>query len=381
MKRILYVATSDVHLNTFHVPYLEWLAEAGHTVDIVAERRKGLSFEPVRNAHWLPFPRSLALPELGRTYRHLRRIIEQGDYDLIHCHTPIPSALTRLAARGWRRRGGKVLYTAHGFHFYRGAALQRWLVYYPIEHMLSAFTDAILTINREDYGYAKRMMRGRDAYLLPGIGVRDDRFQPVTPTERHALRRDLGFAHDAFILLYTAEFIPRKNHRFLVDAVPRLVQQVPNVQLLFAGTGTLFDEMKADVERRGLSDHVRFLGFRTDIDKIAAIADVGVSSSRHEGLPIALLEQMLCGVPPVATEERGHNEYIEHGVTGFTFGQGNHEEFIAAILKLYGDDSLRAATGNAARERALRFSIANALEAHRPIYEKYLSDHDDGRSP
>ncbi len=380
MKRILYVATSDVHLNTFHVPYLEWLAQAGYAVDIVAERRKGLSFEPVRNAYWLPFPRSLALPEFVRTYRHLRSIIEQGNYDLIHCHTPIPSALTRLAARGWRRRGGKVLYTAHGFHFYRGAPVKRWLVYYPIEHMLSAFTDAILTINREDHGYAKRMMRGRDAFLLPGIGVRDDRFQPVTSTERQSLRRDLGFAQDAFILLYTAEFIPRKNHRFLVDAVPQLVQSIPNLQLVFAGTGTLFDEMKADVEHRGLTSYVRFLGFRTDIDKIAAIADVGVSSSRHEGLGLGLLEQMLCGAPVVASEDKGHREFVEHGVTGFSFAQGDEQGFIDGVRKLHADNDLRMALGTTARERALRFSIANALEAHRPIYEKYLNGHDDGRS-
>ena len=375
MSRVLYVATSDAHLKAFHVPYLEWLTSEGHIVDIVAERRKGLTFDCVRQAYWMSFPRKVAAAQHWTSFRELRSIIEDGDYDVVHCHTPIPSALTRLASRRWRRRrGGKVLYTAHGFHFYRGAPLKNWLMYYPIEWLLSAFTDAILTINHEDYGYANRWMRHKDSYLLPGIGVRQDRFRPVSGAEKQDLRRELGFDEDAFLLLYTAEFIPRKNHRFLIEAGSELVRRAPNAQLVFAGTGQLMDEMQAEAHARGLARQVRFLGFRTDIEKIAAIVDVGVSSSRHEGLPIAPLEQMLCEVPVVATDDRGHREFIEHGVTGFIFEQGDHRGFLDAALKLRYDSDLRATLGKAARERALHFSIDKALEAHRAIYAKYLRE-------
>lgn len=369
IKKILYVATSDIHLKTFHVPYLEWLASEGHIVDIAAERRGGLSFDCVNHAHWMPFPRKLASWQNLSSYRRLRSIIETGDYDLIHCHTPIPSALTRIAARNWRKKGGKLLYTAHGFHFYRGAPLKNWLIYYPAEWLLSAFTDAIITINREDFGYVDGKMWHGKSFLMPGIGVRTDRFQPIPAGERSQLRKELGFAEDDFILLYVAEFIPRKNHRFLIEAAVDLVQSIPNLRLVFAGEGVLFETCKAEVTKLGLESNVRFLGFRSDVAKFAAIADVGVSSSRHEGLPIGLLEKMLCTVPVVASEDRGHREFVVDGETGFLFPQGSHADFRERVLSLASDPDLRARIGAAARVKALEFSIEKSLAFARTFYD------------
>ena len=373
MSRILYVATSDIHLKTFHVPYLEWLAGEGHRVDIAAERRAGLSFDCVHRAYWLPFPRSLASSQHFPILRRLREIIDSGDYDLVHCHTPIPSALTRLAARNWRQRGGKVLYTAHGFHFYRGGPWINWLTYYPAEWLLSGMTDAIITINREDYSYVKGRMRHKHSYLIPGIGVQTDRFRALAEHQKHEARRQLGYADDDFLMLYIAEFIPRKNHRFLIGAIGELVKTIPNLRCLLAGTGALLESVQAEVERRGLTANVRFLGFRADLERVAALADIGVSTSKHEGLGMGLLEQMVCGVPVVASDDKGHREFVEDGLTGFLYPKGDQKVFSEAIARLYHNQTLRGNMGKLAMRKAQHFAIQYPLESMKVIYRAHLT--------
>ena len=376
MSRILYVATSDIHLKTFHVPYLEWLVGEGHTVDIVAEHRGGLTFDCVSRSHWLPFPRTLASFQHFRTLRRLRQIVDGGRYDLIHCHTPIPSALTRIAARKWRKRGGKVLYTAHGFHFYRGGPLINWLTYYPAEWLLSSFTDAIITINREDYGYVKGKMWHKHSYLIPGIGVQPHRFRSLAEGQKREMRRELGYADDDFLMLYIAEFIPRKNHRFLIGAIEELVKTIPKLRCLLAGAGTMLDSAQAEAERLGITAHVQFLGFRMDIEKYAAIADVGVSTSKHEGLGLGLLEQMLCEVTVVASEDKGHREFVEDGMTGFLYRQGDQSAFVEAIARLYRDRGLRKKMGELAMQKASQFSLDYSLVKMKEIYRYYLHECD-----
>lgn len=373
-KKILYVATSDIHLTTFHLPYLKWLSEMGYIVEIAAEQRGGFSIDCVHQAHWMPFPRKLVSIQNIKTYRRLKDLIDAGDYNLIHCHTPIPSALTRLASRRWRKKGGKLLYTAHGFHFYRGAPIKNWIFYYPIEWILSAFTDTIITINKADFDYIDGRMRHNQSFMIPGIGVQTDRFRPVTKEDRHKFREELGFADDDFILLYVAEFIPRKNHQFLIDALPGILRQIPNVKLLFAGRGELLEKCEAQIASQNLGDAVHFLGFRSDIPKLAAIADVAVSSSRHEGLGLALVEQMLCQTPCIASEDRGHREFVIDGETGFLFPQRDTKAFQERVLEMFNNCDLRSKLGRSARDCALEFSIDKSLEEMKNIYLLHLTD-------
>lgn len=374
MSRVLYVATSDIHINAFHVPYLDWLASQGHSVDLAAEKRGEHEFESVDQHIWLPFPRSLASSRHWETFRALKRLIEEGKYDLVHCHTPIPAALTRLAARRWRKDGGKVLYTAHGFHFYSGGPLFNWLTYYPAEALLSRLTDGIVTINHEDYGYTRRKVFRSESYLIPGIGVQDSRFQALTSKDQQALRESLGYASDAFLILYIAEFIPRKNHEFLIEAFSRVAESVPNAQLLLAGVGRDMDKISAQVRNSGLNQQVDFLGFRTDMERFAAVVDVGVSTSRHEGLGLGLLEQMMCGVPVVATEDKGHREFVEDGVNGFLVPQGDLDRFVKSLLKLCAAPEFRKQCGEAAREKANEFKLERSLKSMEAIYDRYLGE-------
>ena len=372
VSRILYVATSDIHLKTFHVPYLEWLAAEGHTVDIAAERRGGLSFACVHRAYWLPFPRTLAPVQLYRTFRQLRKIVESGHYDLVHCHTPIPSALTRLAGRGTRKRGGAILYTAHGFHFFRGAPWYYWLGAFPVECWLSRHADGIVTINREDYRYAQELLRCPRSYRIPGIGVDTHRFQPVSKARRAELRHEFGFADDDFLLLYIAEFIPRKNHAFIVKAARDLFDRVPTAKLVFLGTGRLWADTRVAVARMGLSERILFPGFRWDVECFAAMSDVAISSSRQEGLGFGLAEPMACGVPVVATMDRGHRELVEEGITGFLYPQHDAARFVDRVAQLYEDPALRASMSRNSLAKAQEFRIEVSLAAMANVYRDLL---------
>lgn len=372
MTKLLYIATSDIHLATFHMPYLKWLSDNGVQVDIVVENRGNLEFEGVTNNFNLNFPRSFTKKELLVSYKKLKNIIDNEKYNIIHCHTPIPSMLTRLAARDARSKGTKVLYTAHGFHFYKGAPLSRWLLYYMAEYALSKFTDAIITINEEDFGHVNNKMLHKDSFYIKGIGVDSIRFRPLNKEEKRNKRLELGIDPGQFVLLYVAEFISRKNHEFIIRTVNSLQNTIPNLQVLFAGKGELQDRMKTLTKELKVDNAIKFLGFRKDIHILSAIADVGISSSKHEGLGLALAEEMFCKVPIVASYDRGHKEMVVQGVNGFMFRQGNAQEFVQYINLLYKDEKLRLQMGEQAYNIAQEFEIKNSLNAMKDIYKRYL---------
>lgn len=373
MSRILYVATSDVHLKAFHEPYLEWLQSEGHVVDIAAENRGQISLRGVNRYHWLRIPRTPWTRQMLRTLRSLRGIIANGQYDLVHCHTPIASALTRLACTGFRKNGGTVLYTAHGFHFAKGGPWRHWFIYYPVEWLLSALTDAIIVINSEDFTFIDGKMLHKRSFRIPGIGVQSDRFKPISSEHVASQRADLGLSPDCFLVLYTAEFSPSKNHMFLIESMEHLTKRIPSFMLLLAGKGILLDKIMEQVEKRALAPYVKFLGFRTDVNKFAQVVDVGVSTSAREGLGIGLLEQMSCGVPVVASDNKGHREFLKHGVSGLMFEQGDHNAFISSVVSLYENPEMRRRLGRAGADEATRFSVSSSLSAMQAIYRDYMS--------
>ena len=371
-NRLLYIATSDIHLATFHKPYLKWLVDNGVQVDIVVENRGNIKFEGITNTFYLDFPRSITNKKLISSYKSLKKIIDNGNYNIIHCHTPIPSMLTRLAAKDARAKGAKVLYTAHGFHFYKGAPISRWLVYYTAEYVLSKFTDAIITINKEDFNYVNNKMLHKDSFHIKGIGVDSSRFKPLNQEEKKAKRIELGISPDKFVLLYVAEFIPRKNHEFVIRTLQPLQKTIPNLEVLFAGKGELLDEMKLLAKELNVENSIQFLGFRNDVHLLSAIADIGISSSKHEGLGLGLTEEMFCKVPIIASYDRGHKEMVIQGVNGYMFQQGDSEEFIEYVNNLYQNEELRSKMGEKAFEKAQEFEIKNSLLAMKNIYNKYI---------
>lgn len=372
MKKVLYVATSDIHLHTFHRPYIEWLLANGYQVDIAVENRGNKNFSGISNMFDIKFPRKFDLRELINSYKQLSLVLSNEQYVLVHCHTPIPSMLVRLAARKSRKKGTKVLYTAHGFHFYKGASMLRWILFYTAEFILSKFTDGIVTINKEDFGYINGKMLHLKSWYIPGIGVNSKRFVPVSSHEKIIIRHEYGFSHHDFLVLYTAEFIPRKNHEFILAAVKKLGDTIPNLKILFAGKGIKQTEIIEMSKNLHVENRVDFLGFRDDIEKICSIVDVGISASKHEGLGLGLVEQMFCKVPVIATIDRGHKELVDNDYNGYLFEQNNVDEFLKYLVLIYEDKVKRCELGINAYKKAHDFEITKSLNAMIVVYKEYL---------
>ena len=266
MKKVLFVATVvRLHINMFHKPFIRWFHEQGWQGDVAANNDDEDPNECVipycDNHYVMPFERSPFKKGNLEAYRQLKALLDREHYDIIHCHTPMGSVVARLAAGSARNQGTKVLYTAHGFHFYKGAPLVNWLVYYPIERILSRRTDVLFTMNQEDYRRAKTFHAKR-VELVNGVGMDITRFAEATAEEKQAVRRELGLEKDDVFAISVAQLIPRKNHTALIRAVAKLAD--PKFHLFIVGDGVQEAELKALAAELGVEDTVHFLGFRRD---------------------------------------------------------------------------------------------------------------------
>jgi len=369
--KILFTASIPLHFKAFHLPYLKWFQEQGYETHVACNGCEELPFvDKLWQVDFIRTPFSLGH---FKAFSQLKKIIDNENFVLINCHTPMASVLTRLASFAARVNGTKLIYTAHGFHFFNGSSFINWLTYYPIEIILSRFTDAIVCINTEDFQRIQKKGSSKcEYYLIPGIGVQGERFFKIVNDKRNELRFNKGFNSDDFLIIYSAEFIDRKNHDFIIDAVIQNRDTLKGVKILFAGKGKLQECLKGKVLKNNIQDIIQFIGFRKDIQEIYQLSDIGVSSSKQEGLPINIIEGMMCGLPILATIERGHNELIEHNLNGFLFEQGNGIQFIEYVLKLKNDKKIYNQFSKEALTKSAKFEIKNSLNEMSNIYNSYL---------
>jgi glycosyltransferase EpsD len=370
MKKILYTASTELHLLSFHVPYLEWFKSNGYEVHVAY---KGDNPIPFADKVWnIPFGRSPLDKTNIAAYKKLKKVIDSNDYQIIHCHTPMASFVTRLASLKSRRKGTKVLYTAHGFHFYNNGPLSNWLLFFPIEWLLSFITDGIITINKEDYDHLHTKKFGcKGKYMINGIGIDPARLKINDRSRKEEIKKSFSY-ESKILVLYIAEFIDRKNHKFVLSALSEIVQQCPDIKFLFAGGGILRDKMMAYSKESGMESYTDFLGFRSDIGNFISIADIGISSSKQEGLGLGVAEIMYNGIPVVISQDRGHKELVKNGENGFMFPQNDERQFIDQIVKLYKNRELREHLGAKGQRSIDKFLIDNCLKQMIEIYNKYI---------
>ncbi|MCZ0068651.1 glycosyltransferase family 4 protein [Bacillus sonorensis] len=367
---VLFCATVDYHFKAFHLPYFKWFKEQGWNVHTAAKGSMQLPFADQQFD--IGIERSPFRSGNLKACRELGRIIDENEYNIIHCHTPMGGVLARLAARKWRKKGTAVIYTAHGFHFCQGAPLKNWLLYYPIEKGLSFLTDCLITINQEDFELAKGFRRMMRTEKIHGIGVDTGRFHPVDEEEKRRLRTKYDLNQDDFVLIYPAELNINKNQALLIEATALLKDRMPNMRLVFAGKGQMEEEYRRLAEQKRAASHITFAGFQKDIHEWIKLADVSVASSRREGLGMNLLEGMAAGKPAVATDNRGHREVIKDGVNGFLIPQGDAQTFSERLLQLYHSDRLQKQMGEEGRKTAAVYSQQRTVKEMAGIYSSFM---------
>jgi glycosyltransferase EpsD len=371
MKKILFTATVDSHIINFHIPYLKWFKEQGYEVHVASNGNSNIPFVDVK--YNIPFERSPFKLANLKAYKQLKKIIDDNNYRLIHCHTPMGSVLTRLAAKKARKKGTKVIYTAHGFHFFKGSPLINWLLYYPVEKWLSKHTDCLITINDEDYESAVgKKFKAGSIKKVNGVGIDLNKFTPQTKEKKKELRKEYGYSNTDFILIYVAEMSYRKHQDLLINTIDILKNRIPNIKLLLVGSGNLMKKYKEQVKKLGLNDYIYFLGYRKDVPNLMAISDISVSSSRQEGLPVNVMEAMATGLPLVVTDCRGNRDLVRNKENGYVVGIDDVDGFANAIELIYKSKQIRKRFGEKSLIDIQRYSLDNIVREMKNMYLYYL---------
>jgi len=369
-RKVLFVATVlRGHVLVFHLPYMKWFQEQGYEVHLCCRNDTPDPNVTVPYCDkWmeLPFERSpLNKANIG-VYKQLKAIIDREDYALIHCNTPVGGVLGRLCSRAARKKGTKVVYTAHGFHFFNGAPLKNWLLFYPVERFLSRYTDLLITMNGEDDRRARRFHARRTA-MINGVGVDLSRFEDEIDRDR--VRSELGIPQDEYILITVGEHSERKNH----ETVLRALALLENVHVLFCGVGEREESLKAMARELGVEKRAHFLGFRQDVPKLLAASDVFFFPSLQEGLPVSQMEAMAAGLPCVVSDVRGNADLIRPGEGGFLRKPLDYTGFAEDIALLLGDPALRESMAERNRTIMKNYSLEAVLEQMTALYREQLN--------
>lgn len=372
-KKILIAATVTRFLG-FEKNDIKILQEQGFLVETVTNIKNEHNTRIIAaleqqnvTMHHVSFTRSPFSKQVFVAYKNLKNLLNHTHYEMIHCHTPVAGILTRLAARKARKKGTKVIYTAHGFHFYKGAPLKSWLLYYPTEKLCSYFTDALITINHEDYTLAQKKMKAKKIYYIPGVGINTSKFSTVE-IDVFVKRKELGLATDDIVLISVGELNVNKNHQIIIKALGKL--QDPQIHYCIAGIGDQQESLLRLAREQGVEHQVHLLGYRTDVGELLKVADVFCFPSIREGLGLAALEAMCAGLPLLTSDTRGINEYSQDGISGYKYMYNDCDGFAKGIRILASNQLLREQFGKNNQLSVKRFDLKNVMKVMKTIYEE-----------
>lgn len=324
--KALILASVASMIDQFNMQNIQLLLDNGYQVDVACNCKEGntISDERVQSmikrladkgvpVIHVPIPRKITdVKGISKSITQVKKMCDENQYNLLHCHSPIGSVVARLAAKNARKSGTKVIYTAHGFHFYKGAPKQNWILFYPVEKICSRWTDVLITINKEDYAFAKKHMNAGRVEYIPGVGVDTKKFQ-LENFDKDRKRKELGIKDDDFFILSVGELNQNKNQEVIVRAIAKLNN--PKIHYFIAGKGDKADYLKELAKKMNVNLHL--LGYRTDIVELLNTADVYAFPSYREGLSVALMEAMAAGLPCVVSKIRGNVDLIEDGKGGY----------------------------------------------------------------
>lgn len=300
-----------------------------------------------------------------KAYKQLVEFIKREQIDYIHCNTPVGGMLGRLA--GEKCDVKKIIYQAHGFHFYDGAPKKNWLIYYPIEKWLAKKTDAIITINKEDYERAKsfKLRNGGLVYYVPGVGM-DLKQYEMPESLRDSKRKELGLKETDIAVISMGDIIARKNYQIAIEAVERVKNS--RIHYFICGEGPDEAKLKEMVKTLNIEKQIHFLGYRSDIKELLKASDVFLFTSKQEGLARSLMEAMASGIPCIVSDIRGNSDLITDNVNGFLCG--SLDEYVDSLKKLVQSPDVGACFVQKSSEIIKNFSVEKVKSCIYDIYSK-----------
>lgn len=371
MKKVLFVATVYTHLANFHKPYMKMFQDNGYEVHALANSNEGRMNEIEElgvTCHNFEFSRNVLSRDNLRNLKKLSNILND-DYDLIHTHTPIASFISRYVLRKNKRT--KVVYTAHGFHFFSGAPIKNWLFFYLAEKIARKWTDALIVINEEDLNNAIRMgyIENENVFYIKGVGV--DKILFHRNLHKRYVRKELSIPEDAFIFTIVAELNENKNQEFILRNWDNIYTKNKNAYLLLIGHGKNEEKYKEYINQYKLKQAM-VLGFRKDIPNILNESNVALLLSKREGLPKSLMEALSLGKPIIATNVRGNRDIVKHGYNGFLINLDDDDDLRLKCETLIENKSLIKKLEYNATKSFEQFEIKNVMSSYKEIYEGLL---------
>lgn len=375
-KRALILASVASMIEQFNMDNINILIEHGYNVDVACNFKEGSTISDARIkelimqlkkmgivVHHIPIPRRVTdIKNIVISEKQVKNLCNNNLYELVHCHSPIGGVVARLGACSSRKKGTKVIYTAHGFHFYKGAPLKNWIMFYPVEKLCSYLTDVLITINMEDYNFARKHMSAKRIEYIPGIGLDTAKFSSTV--DRKSQRSKLLLGDNNVMLLSVGELNKNKNHEIIIRALSEI--ENTNIYYFIAGKGDKGHYLKELADMLGV--HLSLLGYRTDITELLSAADIFVFSSFREGLSVSLMEAMASGLPCVVSKIRGNVDLIDDSKGGYLCKPNSVRDFEIALKSLIGCRKHQIEYGNYNKIKIKDFDINKVIDKLSIIY-------------
>ncbi|MGV3184716.1 glycosyltransferase family 4 protein [Weissella paramesenteroides] len=376
---MIMVATTASMIGQFNIKNIKLLLDMDYEVSVACNFNSGSSWNQTDSnklkkyliqlgvhVYNIPFSRSpFAFIDNFKAFMALNSIFNKNKFNFVHCHTPVGGVIARLVAK---YNSVPSIYTAHGFHFFKGAPLKNWMLYYPIEKFLSRITNVLITINSQDFNIAKKKFYADKVLKIPGVGIDLKKFNK-NEMQREKVREKLGISSQQIMILSVGELNVNKNQRIIIEAL-NLINDT-NIKYFIVGIGKQEEYLKKLVNKYNLSNTIQFLGYRTDISNLDKATDIFVFPSYREGLGLSAIEAMASGAVLVTSNSGGIVEYSINGKTGYNYDPDDIEGFAKGIKKVAYNHTFREKTSNLNVRLAKKYSNEHVLGIMKQIYEKF----------
>lgn len=377
MKKALMLSSVASMIDQFNMENIKILKNLGYEVHVLANFSFGNTTSDERTKEFkeelenmgikvynVPIPRKItAIKEMISSYKKIKKVCSENNYDILHCHSPIGGVLARFAFKDFRKKGGKLIYTAHGFHFFKGAPIKNWIIFYPIEKFCSRYTDCLITINKEDYKRAKNF-KAKEVKYVPGIGIDTKKIKDIKKNRKILNEFNIK---DEVVLVSVGELSNRKNHKVILKALEKVKG---NFKYIICGQGAKKEELIKLSKELNLQEKVEFLGYRQDVKEILKASDIFCFPSKQEGLPVALMEAMASGLPVICSDIRGNKDLIEDKKGGYLLKFYDMDEYSIKIQELIENKVLREEMGNFNLEKIKDFNRKKVNTIMEEIYNE-----------